>query len=434
MNSKTKITANNEEATSALVPKLRFPGFHEAEKWENAPLGVLSEVVRGGSPRPIDGFLTTAADGLNWLKIGDVDKEAKYVTHTAEKVRPEALSKTRVVNPGDLILSNSMSFGRPYILQIKTCIHDGWIAITNIAKKADRDFLYYSISAPSSQSYFVDYAAGSGVQNLNADIIKALPVHFPSPAEQQKIAECLSSVDELIAAQARKVHSLKNRKKGLIQQLFPREGETQPRLRFSNEGDWTVVGLPEVAFFQEGPGIMAADFCPEGIPLVRLAGVGGSVVTLDGCNYLDPEKVAKKWSHFRLVIDDLIISTSATFGLSSIVTDVAAGAVFYTGLIRFRPSSNRLDRGYLKAFLGSPHFERQAESAAVGGGIKHFGPSHIKRMDIPIPPLEEQQCIASCLSSLDALISAETQNLEALKTHKKGLMQQLFPSSEEVDA
>ena len=233
-----------------LIPPLRFPEFRGKEGWTGATLGDLSEVVRGGSPRPIDGFLTTAADGLNWLKIGDVDKEAKYVTHTAEKVRPEALSKTRVVNPGDLILSNSMSFGRPYILQIKTCIHDGWIAITEIAKKADRDFLYYSISAPSSQSYFVDNAAGSGVQNLNADIIKALPVTFPSPAEQQKIAECLSSVDEVIAAQARKLDALKTHKKGLMQQLFPREGETQPRLRFpefQNAGEWKVKPLGKVA-------------------------------------------------------------------------------------------------------------------------------------------------------------------------------------------
>ena len=212
MPSKPKTTAPTEEAKPALVPKLRFPEFRGAEGWTGATLGDLSEVVRGGSPRPIDGFLTTAADGLNWLKIGDVDKEAKYVTHTAEKVRPEALSNTRVVNPGDLILSNSMSFGRPYILQIKTCIHDGWIAITDLAKKADRDFLYYSISAPGSQSYFADNAAGGGVQNLNANIIKALPVSFPSPSEQQKIAECLSSVDEVIAAQARKLDALKTRR------------------------------------------------------------------------------------------------------------------------------------------------------------------------------------------------------------------------------
>jgi type I restriction enzyme S subunit len=189
MNSKENNQATKDEATPALVSKLRFPEFRVAAEWNGANLGELSEVVRGGSPRPIDGFITTSADGLNWLKIGDVDKEAKFVTQTAEKVRREALSKTRVVNPGDLILSNSMSFGRPYILQITTCIHDGWIAITKISKKADRDFLYYLVLAPGSQGYFVDNAAGSGVQNLNADLIKALPVCFQRTEKNCRLPE-----------------------------------------------------------------------------------------------------------------------------------------------------------------------------------------------------------------------------------------------------
>jgi type I restriction enzyme S subunit len=202
-------------------PRLRFPEFRKAGGWEVTVLSSVTQVVRGGSPRPIDGFLTRAADGLNWLKIGDVDKESKFVTRTAEKVRPEALAKTRVVRPGDLILSNSMSFGRPYILRITTCIHDGWIAITNIAARADRDFLFYWISAPASQSYFETNAAGSGVQNLNAEIINALPLSLPPLPEQRRIADCLSALDDLIAAETQKLDALKTHKKGLMQQLFP---------------------------------------------------------------------------------------------------------------------------------------------------------------------------------------------------------------------
>ena len=124
-----------------LVPKLRFPEFRGAEGWDEVLLGELSEILRGGSPRPIENYLTQNANGLNWLKIGDVDKEAKYVTRTEGRVRQEALNKTRVVKPGDLILSNSMSFGRPYILEIETCIHDGWIAITDISTQIERDYL-----------------------------------------------------------------------------------------------------------------------------------------------------------------------------------------------------------------------------------------------------------------------------------------------------
>jgi type I restriction enzyme S subunit len=204
-----------------VLPILRFPEFRTAPDWDVMALGNLSSIVRGGSPRPIDGFLTTDSDGLNWLKIGDVDREAKFVTHTAERVRPEALAKTREVFPGDLILSNSMSFGRPYILDIKTCIHDGWIAVTKLSQSIDRDYLYYAFNSDRSQTFFKNQAAGSGVKNLNADIIKALPVCFPSLAEQQRISTCLSAIDDLITGQSNSLQALKRHKKGLMQQLFP---------------------------------------------------------------------------------------------------------------------------------------------------------------------------------------------------------------------
>ncbi len=209
-------------AEGKTVPKLRFPEFQATDEWAEKKLGDLSKILRGGSPRPIDDYMTLDPSGLNWLKIADVDKEAKYVTSTKERVLVTALSKTREVNPGDLIMSNSMSFGRPYILKIKSCIHDGWIAVTEIDEQVNRDYLYYLILSPESQVYFLNNAAGSGVQNLNADIIKLLPVFIPSDTdEQKKIADYLSSIDDLITSQTQKIESLKAHKKGLMQQLFP---------------------------------------------------------------------------------------------------------------------------------------------------------------------------------------------------------------------
>ena len=213
-------------AEGETVPRLRFPEFWGAGEWDKKQLEEFAVIVRGGSPRPIEAFLTIDTKGFNWLKIGDIDKESKFVTATQEKVIPAALSKTRMVNPGDLILSNSMSFGRPYILKIETCIHDGWIAISEIHADIYRDYLYYLLMTSDSQEYFSNNAAGSGVQNLNADIIKRLPIPYPGIKEQQKIADCLSSLDELITAQAKKIESLKTHKTGLMQQLFPVLEET----------------------------------------------------------------------------------------------------------------------------------------------------------------------------------------------------------------
>lgn len=214
-------------AEGESLPKLRFPEFMDAKEWEEKQLDDFAKIVRGGSPRPIDDYITSDNHGLNWLKIGDIDKESKFVKSTQEKVIPAALTKTRVVNPGDLILSNSMSFGRPYILEIQTCIHDGWIAVSEIKSSLDRDFLYYLIMTSASQTYFSKNAAGSGVQNLNADIIKLLPVSHPKKEEQQKIADCLASLDDVIATQSQKVDSLKAHKNGLMQQLFPTMDEVR---------------------------------------------------------------------------------------------------------------------------------------------------------------------------------------------------------------
>lgn len=211
--------------TGELLPNLRFPDFIGAGRWSERRLDDLAKIVRGGSPRPIDDYITSDANGLNWLKIGDIDKESKFVTSTQEKVIPAALTKTRVVKPGDLILSNSMSFGRPYILEIETCIHDGWIAVSEIDDSIDRDFLYYLIMTAASQKYFSNNAAGGGVQNLNSEIIKLLPVLYPQKNEQKKIATCLASIDEIIAAQTKKVENIKNHKIGLMQRLFPQIGK-----------------------------------------------------------------------------------------------------------------------------------------------------------------------------------------------------------------
>lgn len=434
MSSKTKTTSLKEEAKPAPAPTLRFPEFQGTKQWENSILGVLSEVVRGGSPRPIDGFLTSAADGLSWLKIGDVDKEAKYVTHTAEKVRPEALSKTRVVNPGDLILSNSMSFGRPYILQIKTCIHDGWIAITHIAKKADRDFLYYFISAPSSQSYFVDNAAGSGVQNLNAEIIKSLPVCFPSLAEQQKIADCLSSVDELIAAQARKVDALKTHKKGLMLQLFPRAGETQPRLRFpefQNAVEWKVKTMGSLASFSSGgtPSKGNPEYWNGSIPWVSASSMYDLVVE-KADHYVTPiaigngTRIAKKGSILILVRGSMLFKR--------VPICVAGVDVAFNQDVKALDVDASINTGFLLYQLSA--FQSRIPINETGIGAGKIELEHLKGFELFIPDALEQQRIASCLSSLDALISADAQKLEALKIHKKGLMQQLFPSPEAVKA
>lgn len=393
---------------SDFVPKLRFPELQDTGAWSNAILGDLSKVVRGGSPRPIDDFLTTSVSGLNWLKISDVNKEAKYVTRTAEKVRPEALNKTRVVKPGDLILSNSMSFGRPYILQIETCIHDGWIAITGINKKADRDFIFYSILAPSSQSYFINNAAGGGVQNLNADIIKALPISFPSIVEQQKIADCLSSIDELIGLEAQQLDALKAHKKGLMQQLLPVEGETVPKLRFPDfreAADWEIQ--PFKKLFSVGNGRDYKHLSTGNVPVY---GSGGYMLSVDEYLY-DGESVC--------------IGRKGTINNPILLS----GKFWTVDTLFYTHSFNECLPHFIYAIFQIIDWLKHNEA----GGVPSLSKTNIEKIEVAVPKPIEQEKIADCLSSLDELIALEAQKLDALKLHKKGLMQQLFPQIGEAD-
>lgn len=197
---------------------------------------------------------------------------------------------------------------------------------------------------------------------------------------------------------------------------------------------WRVHPLAEVASFQEGPGILAKHFRDQGVPLIRLKGVEGDYVTLDGCNYLDPEMVADKWKHFRLDTDDLLISTSASLGRVSTVTELSAGSVPYTGLIRFRPRDSRILPRYLKVFLGSAAFRAQAEAMATGSVIRHFGPSHIRQMSIFVPPLSVQAEIGDIANAFDERLRSLAETNATLESIAQALFKSWFIDFDPVRA
>src|SRR3989344_197287 len=178
-------------------------------------------ITRGGSPRPIESFITSDDNGLNWLKIGDIELGAKYIQHTSQKIKKSGLSKTTIVHVGDFILSNSMSFGRPYILKIDACIHDGWLAFKDIKTNLiSSDFLYYLLSSKGLQDNFLAIAAGSGVKNLKKESVSNVTVALPSINEQKKISEILSAVGEKISINQKQKEKLTLLKKGLMQDLL----------------------------------------------------------------------------------------------------------------------------------------------------------------------------------------------------------------------
>ncbi len=168
---------------------------------------------------------------------------------------------------------------------------------------------------------------------------------------------------------------------------------------FDIPDNWEWLHISDMSLFQEGPGILAVDFRTQGVPLIRIAGMQEDTVRLNGCNYLDPQMVENKWKHFKLDLGDIVISTSASMDKIAEVTEETVGAIPYTGLIRFKMYGN-INKEYFKYFIKSSFYVAQINEQKSGGTIKHYGPTHLKKMLIPIPPLEEQQRIVERLDTL----------------------------------
>ena len=166
--------------------------------WINVELGSICEIVRGASPRPITDYITDKPDGVNWLKIGDVKETDKYFLHANEKIKPLGISKTREVKTGDLILSNSMSFGRAFITLIDGYIHDGWLRLRCDESKLDKEYLYYFLKSNLAQDQFKAIATGSVVNNLKSDTVKSIRLSLPPLEVQRKIASILTLFDNKI--------------------------------------------------------------------------------------------------------------------------------------------------------------------------------------------------------------------------------------------
>jgi len=229
-----------------------------------------------------------------------------------------------------------------------------------------------------------EQSIGGIIKYIKMGNLTEAPIPLPPLPEQRRIAAILDKADALRAKRRLAIAKLDQLLQSVFLEMFG-DPVTNPK-------GWPIHLLREAAFFQEGPGILAKDFRDDGVPLVRLSGVKDSDhVSLLGCNYLDPKMVETKWAHFRLAKGDIVILTSASLGHAAIVGEEAEGAIPYTGMIRLRPETDELTSGFLKTYLTSPWFSRQAQAMASGAVIKHFGPTHMKQMTLPMPPRSVQE-------------------------------------------
>ena len=414
------------------------------DSWRMVELNSILSFVdyRGKTPNKIEKgiFLIRASN----IKKGYMDYTRKeYISEEEYKMR----QSRGITNRGDLLFTTEAPLGNVALcdLDITSC---GQRIITMKAYCENTvclELFMYFILSSAFQNELLDNCTGTTAKGIKADKLKHLLIPLPPIEEQQrivdKINEIMPKIDEYEKIE-KELEALKkefpnNMKDALLQAAMQgklteqlesdcsvisiieqcekdkeeaiKEGKykkekfrgalCEEEYPFDIPDNWKWLYISDMSLFQEGPGILAVDFRIQGVPLIRIAGMQEDVVKLDGCNYLDPQMVEDKWKHFKLDLGDIVISTSASMDKIAEVTEETVGAIPYTGLIRFKMFGN-INKEYFKYFIKSSFYATQINEQKSGGTIKHYGPTHLKKMLIPIPPIEEQQRIVERLEAL----------------------------------
>lgn len=408
-----------------LVPKLRFPEFRQTDEWAQKRLKDACEVNPASSALP-ERFMYIDLESVEAGKL------------TARKVitRDEAPSRAqRLLHHDDVIFQ----IVRPYQrnnFHFKAGDDLEYVASTGYAQlraKNSADFLYQAVHVDGFVDRVIAKCTGSSYPAINSSDLAEVQLALPKPDEQQKIADCLSSLDELIAAQAHKVDALKTHKKGLMQQLFPREGETQPRLRFPefrDAGEWAKKTLEEIADIKSGSTPLRANdefFVGGTIPWVKTTDLNNSFITKT------EEQITAKAKARVNPVGSVLVAMYGGFNQIGRTGCLGVAAATNQAISVLQLDHEIALPAYVLAWLNAKveDWKRIASSSRKDPNITG---SDVAKFPIALPGIPEQHRIADCITPLDSLITTATQELATLKTHRKGLMQQLFPSAEAVEA
>lgn len=421
------------EKPSPIVPNLRFPEFREAGEWRLHKFGDFVVKSFYGTSAP-----TSETGQYPVLRMGNMgDGVLDFSNLVYIDLAPEEFESFRL-QKGDILLNRTNSrdlVGKISIFDRDSeCVTASYIVSFRLDEnRIDPWFCNLMLNTQMLQSLIKQLATPSISQaNINPTTFRTgLDIVIPKLAEQQKIADCLGSLDDLIAAEGRKLEALRQHKQGLMQQLFPQPGKTVPRLRFPefhNAGEWEEEKLDDLAKRGTGhtPNKAKAEYYNGGIKWVSLADskrLDNGLISETAIEI--SEEGINNSSAVLHPAGSVILSRDAGVGKSAIISSSMAVSQHF---VVWTCDPTILSNWFLyyQLQLLKPLFER----IATGSTIKTIGLPFFNTMRIIIPRLAEQRRIAACLSSLDARLDAQLQKLTALQTHKQGLLQQLFPSLE----
>ena len=369
---------------------------------EYVKLGDVVSIARGASPRPIQNYLTDEEDGIPWIKIGDVSTNSKYITSTAERITREGANKSRFLKKGTFILSNSMSFGRPYILGIDGCIHDGWISICGFEASLNSDFLYYLLRSSDVQGYWISKAnSGGAVANLNSDIVRSTPIPVPPLPVQEEIVRILDTFTELQAELQAELQKILQQYNYYRDNLLSFEGRT--------DVEWKKLG--EVADLLSGFPFDSTQFTNAGVRLMRGVNIKRGQLCFN-------ENDDRYWTSIagleKYIVNenDIVISMDGSlvgksFGM---VKKEHLPLLLVQRVARVRSSVFNINFIY---HCINNWFPNYVDKKKTKGAIPHISMKDIANFPIPSPSLEEQGKIAAILDRFETLTNDLSQGLPA---------------------
>ena len=418
--------------------------FEIPENWAWVKLGKVCVIARGASPRPIKEYITTAEDGVNWIKIGDTEKNGKYISSTAEKIKPSGVSKSRMVHVGDFLLTNSMSFGRPYILKVDGCIHDGWLVISQINKIFDQDYLYWMLSSNYAYMQFCGKVSGAVVKNLNSDKVANSVFPLPPLAEQKrivaKIEELLPYIDRYEQAWS-KLEQFNSRfpgdmKKSLLQYAIqgklveqrPEEGTaeelfaqiqqekqrliaekkikkekplpeiTEDEKPFDIPESWKWVRLGDITSKLTDGSHNPPPNTGSGYPVISAKNVKDGLITFSNVDrFTDDKGFEKENPRTNIIKGDIIMGIiGGSIGNVAVYThETRVIAQRSIAIMRFLISTD-----FSRILLESPLIQNKLMVSTAGSAQGGVYLGTLKNLLIPLPPLAEQKRIVEKLEQL----------------------------------
>lgn len=389
------------------------------KNWKIYKLKELYDIKRGGSPRPIEKFLTTDPDGINWIKIGDAKIDSKYIEETKEKITLEGAAKSRFVEEGDFILSNSMSFGRPYIMKTRGCIHDGWLVLK---ERQDglifKDFMYYILSSENVYSQFKNAAAGGVVRNLNIQRVENVIVPIPPTLEeQQEIVQVLDTMSDIIRRRKECISHAQDLIPALFQEMF---GDINNNVTKSN-----------IVRFRNCIELNPAK--PNLKDNLNVTFLGMKDISENGQVNLSTikmyEDVKKGFTNFENE-DVLLAKITPCFenGKAAIVRNLTNGYGFgSTEFYVLRPHKKLILPEYVYSIIKSHSFAEPGKYKMVGAaGQKRLPKEYVLNYKFPLPSIELQEQFAEKVRAINSYIKEQNEELKKAEQMFQSLLHHAF--------